>query len=378
MVPSESSAATICSLGLCAQRHGALQVCSAACSDIGAVRHSNDDLVFADRDCRLFVALDGVGGQAGGAQASRIALNKLRTQIESMCASVGRQVEVDLKNAVKKALGDASAAMQQVAVINPELQKMGTVFALAYVVDDTLLYTRVGDSRVYLVRNGVAKQLTQDETYVQLMVDAGVIPPEQVSQHPMRNVILNAVGAQSAANPPSVQSCSLRPGDTVLLTTDGVTDSLGLDELATVVRANSSPQTIADSLVQAAIEGGSRDNASCVVIQFAANPQRHAETSCQGSRPSTRDDLRAELDKLHTMLVGIESVDEELRGGMEQIARDLQHALRDEDPVDEISAAELGRMGQEIRERALAFEVSHPYLTTAAASIADMLARMGI
>ena len=86
--------------------------------------------------------------------------------------------------------------MIQVAERSPELDKMGTVFALAYIVDGTLLYTHVGDSRVYLIRNKHALQLTSDETYVQLMVDVGVIKPDDVPEHPMRNVVLNAVGTR--------------------------------------------------------------------------------------------------------------------------------------------------------------------------------------
>lgn len=352
---------SICSLGLCRKRKGRLQPRAGACTDIGPVRETNDDLVFAGDDCRLYVALDGIGGNAGGAEASRIVLDKLRSNIESMCA--GGHPDQDLKAAVSKALSDATRAMLQVVDRTPEFEKMGTVFALAYIVDDTLLYTHVGDSRVYLVRQGRARQLTSDETYVQLMVDVGVIEPDDVRAHPMRNVVLNAVSTRSNEGNPVVHSKMLLPGDTVLLTTDGVSDKLSEENLARLVETHAVAEEAATEIVRAAIESGSRDNASCIAVMMDRT---------EDVKIASHDDLHYELTKLHELLSDVDNVDEELRNDMVQIAADIRSALHQND------VSEFATLGRRLSERALAFEVSHPYLTSTVGSLADLLARMGI
>ena len=328
------------------------------------LRETNDDLVFAGEHCRLYVALDGVGGYAGGGEASRIVLEQIRSSIESMCKSTSDQPDVDLKQAVATAISEASNRMIQVAKETPEYGKMGTVFALGYVVNDTLLYTRVGDARVYLVREGQAKQLTLDETYVQLMVDVGVIEPNEVEHHPLRNVVLNAVGTHPLEGPAKVYSTKLQPGDTVLLTTDGVSDKLSEEQLAALVSSDDvDPTATAKDIVQAALDAGTRDNASCVVVRI-----EQVEMPSDGSH----EDLHAELTKLHDMLSNVDTIDDQLRSDMQQIATDIRHALGEEQPAD------LKGLTKDLNDRALAFEVSHPHLTNTIASIVNLLSRMGI
>ena len=214
MTSSTSSIRSLCSLGLCRKRKGPLRPRAGAHSDIG-LRKTNDDLVFSGNHCRLYVALDGIGGQAGGGEASRIVLEQLRSSIESMCESSDGHPVQHLKQAVSDAIVDARQEMLKVAQAAPEFDSMGTVFALAYIIDGTLLYTHVGDARVYLFRDGKTQQLTTDETYVQLMVDVGVIKPSDIPEHPMRNVVLNAVGTRADHPPTLVHSEPLRSGDAV-------------------------------------------------------------------------------------------------------------------------------------------------------------------
>jgi protein phosphatase len=308
--------------------------------------------------------LDGIGGHAGGCEASRIVLEQLRTNIESMCAATASQPDQDLRLAVSNALKFSTKSMLQFAVQKPDFDKMGTVFALAYVIDGMLLYTHVGDCRVYLVRRGKSRQLTSDETYVQLMVDAGVIGPDEVPDHPMRNVILNAVGTRSTDGDPVVHTVALLPEDTVLLTTDGVTDALSDEEMVSIIQGHPNPDEAAKALVRAAIDAGSRDNASCVVVAI----DRVEETD-----PSKgQDDLHIELAKLHEMLSDVQTVDEELRSDMVRIAEDIRQALGKNEPK------ELSTLGKRLENRALEFEVSHPRLTAVVASITDMLSQIGI
>lgn len=356
---------SLCSLGLCRNRKGCLTLRAGTHSHIG-LRKSNDDLVCADEHCRLYVALDGIGGSAGGAEASRVLLEQLTTNIESMCGSATQEPELDLSSAVLNALTKATEEMQCVAKARPEYEKMGAVFALAYIVNDTLLYTHVGDARVYLVRQGRARQLTTDETYVQLMVDVGVIDPAEVPEHPMRNVILNAVGTKPPEALPTVHKRLLLPGDVVLLTTDGVSDKLDEEMLGKLLNIDTDPAVLAKTVVEAALLAGTSDNASCVVVRVDRSADAEA---------NQHDDLQAELAKLHEMLLHVDSLDDDLRKDMAKLADEIRDSLQATEPND---TSELGRLRQEISDRALEFEVSHPHLTNVVASIVNLLARIGI
>lgn len=359
---SPSAIRSLCSLGLCRGRKSRLRTRAGAHSDIG-LRETNDDLVFAGDHCRLYVALDGIGGHAGGGEASRIVLEQLRSSIESMCASAGAHADQDLSQAVTQAVVDAREEMLKVAKETPEYDSMGTVFALAYVVDETLLYTHVGDARVYLYREGKTRQLTTDQTYVQLMVDIGVIDPDEIAEHPMRNVILNAVGTRSGKTPALVHSKMLLPGDVVLLTTDGVSDKLSEEDLSHLLSVDKPSKVIAEAVVTAALEAGTNDNASCVVVRV----DRTGDVAAH-----EHDELHAQLTKLHQMLENVEEVDNELRADLQKISEGIRKALRADGQTD------LQRLRSELRERALEFEVSHPHLTNAVASIVNSLAGLGI
>jgi len=352
-----------CSVGMCRTRKGPLKTSAGGHSDIGNVRISNDDLVFASNDCRLYVVLDGVGGHAGGGEASLIVLKKLRANIEAMCEQHSGEVNQGLEESVRNSMKAATRSMLALAHEYPNLARMSTVFALAYVVDGVLLYTHVGDCRIYLLRNGQARQLTNDETFVQMLVDSGQLRPEEAANHPMKNIVMNAVGTRSVQYDPVVKSVMLLPGDTIMLTTDGVTDALSNAELAKFTCGKDDPQEKAAAIVQAALDAGSRDNASCIV----ASVERASVSDSGGG-----DDLHFELAKLHDLLSHVESIDEGLRDEMAQVAEDLRIALRQSPPN------ELGDLKDRLHERALRLEAEHPHLMAAVSSITNILAGMGI
>lgn len=179
----------------------------------------------------------------------------------------------------------------------------------------------------------------------------------------MRNVILNAVGTRSDDPPALVHSKMLLPGDVVLLTTDGVSDKLTDEDFSQLLGVDRDPQVIAQAAVKAALEAGSKDNASCVVVRIDRADDVAADQ---------HDELHAELTKLHEMLTNVEEVDDELRTDMQQIAQDIRQALRED------GQTELQRLRNELSERALKFEVTHPHLTNAIAAIANSLSRIGI
>ena len=354
--PTGKALGRLCSLSLCRKRHRQLRATSGACSNIGRVRDSNDDLVFADDDCRVYMVLDGVSGRAGGGEAARILLDSLRTEIEARCqASTG---ERDLQSAVEAAIVAAGKTIQEIADRHPSLSRMATVFALAFVADNTLYYTHIGDSRIYLVRDGMAKQLTMDDTFVQALLNAHAIDAGDVKKHPMRHVISDRVGADHPRKETMVQSEPLIPGDKVLLTTDGITDSLEPDVIERVLSENRNSEEAAQVLVDAALEHGSQDNASCVVVTV--------DTTSKQTIAGNHDELHGELTKLHEILSDMDGVDDDLRADLEQVAADIRSALG--------ASSDVSHLRGRLKDRILGFELKHPHLTGVVASITDMLA----
>ena len=279
---NETAQINCCSSGSCHKKRDGLTACAGSCCDIGNFRNSNDDLVFASNGCRLYVALDGVGGNAGGAQASQIVLEQIRAKIRSMCFAEVGETREDIEVAVARALRLAALDMIRVGNENPDHRRMGTVFALAFVVDRTLFYTSVGDSRVYLLRGGRLQQLTKDESYVQALVDAGAITTEDARHHPMRNIITNSVSGRFMSEYPVVRKHDLTDGDTLLLTTDGVTDKLLPIEIQNLLNEHEDPMIASERIVELAIEEGSHDNCSCIVVRIQANSDQLISSAKSG------------------------------------------------------------------------------------------------
>lgn len=354
---------SMCTVGHCRQRRDALRTQAAGHSEIGTVRSSNDDLVFASQDCRLYIVLDGVGGYAGGSEASRILLEKLRASIERLCEKSLVEANRGLESGVRKALAEATAAMLRRAESIPNYAKMSTVFALGYVVNGVLLYTHVGDCRLYLVRDGVARQLTVDETFVQLMVDEGSLLPEDAARHPLRNLLLNSVGTNPAQPAPCINSVMLRPSDTLVFTTDGVSDYLDAKEISDLASQSTAPNERAKAIVHAALDAKSRDNVSCVVVDIER--ARHEVTA--------ETELQFELAKLHDMLSSMGDITPDMHADLIRVSDDIRRAIHQDEPQSEIAD-----LRKQLKDHVIDFESKHPQLSSIINGIVDMLSGIGI
>src|SRR5262249_31381081 len=184
---------------------------------------------------------------AGGAEASALALgaiedfalNSLRWLFALNGPVEGGQI--DALEEFKAALRRADARVCETASRHPELKGMGTTLTMAYGHGTELFLAHAGDSRCYLLRGGVLHQLTRAHTWVQELVDGGVIPAENVHHHDLRHVITNAVGGPSPGVQVEVHKVDLEPGDVVLLCTDGLTEMLPDEDIAAVLRAEPDP-----------------------------------------------------------------------------------------------------------------------------------------
>lgn len=273
--------------------HRSLSVRSFGLTDIGKVRSTNQDQFLvavllkalqvehtslpqrrsqqsSDRS-HLFVVADGMGGHAGGEQASSMAINSVETFILETFKWFAEFKEPEQDRVLtdfQTALAEANARVLAEAKDWPELRGMGTTLTLAYSLNDVLFIAHVGDTRCYLCRQGTLYRLTRDHTLVEEMIRNGTLAIEDAAKHHLRHVITNAVGGTSANLKVEVHKLKLEPCDRVLLCSDGLTGMLTDDEINQILHAQEEPDEACRQLVARANEVGGRDNITVVVADF--------------------------------------------------------------------------------------------------------------
>ena len=236
------------------------------------VRSGNEDSFFAEADSRrgVFMVADGMGGHAAGEVASEMAVQivaRSLLQIESVTQS-------DAPDRTAQSLRDANRAIYDRMLAETDKQGMGTTASVLLLSDGHYLIGQIGDSRVYMLRDGALTQLTKDHSYVQEQVDAGLLTPEQARYHPYSNVITRCVGASEGVEP-DLYAGEVRAGDVFLVASDGLTGMVDDRRLQQILLARSGPGRIVDSLIAEANGRGGLDNITAIVVQvvgFEAPP----------------------------------------------------------------------------------------------------------
>jgi len=259
---------------------------TAARTNTGQVRENNEDHIhlWAEDEFALAIVADGMGGAAAGEEASQIAVDSVRAALEAPQEHGDR----DFLNAMSieyiaqqlcDAIRTANLRIVERASSNPELRGMGTTVTMVFVRGTEAIFTHVGDSRAYLIngRDRFITQITADHSFVEALVAAGHITHEQAEEHPMRNVLYRALG-QSDDIDVDVYETRLRPGDRLLLCSDGLTRHVKPHEIADVVLSDEEPELASEALIDLANSRGGEDNVSVIIILVeATDPERYRE-----------------------------------------------------------------------------------------------------
>lgn len=227
---------------------------SVAVTDPGLIRPNNEDSAHAGP--RLIAVADGIGGQPSGEVASQIVIAAL-AKVETM---VNSQEPLTLMQA---ALDAASQRMREVAEKDRTTDGMGTTVTALFLREDRIALFHVGDSRAYRMRAGTLEQLTRDDTYVQSLVDQGLLAREDARHHPQRSLITQAV--QGGHYEPSIAVIPVVPGDRFLICSDGLSDIVTDQAIADVLHAHPVLRQCADRLIKLALQAGAPDNVTVVV-----------------------------------------------------------------------------------------------------------------
>ena len=258
----------------------------AARSDVGMIRAGNEDSFFAEANEKrgLFIVADGMGGHAAGEVASEMAVQIISRELAGIMEinNGDNAAAAKVAEAVKK----ANSKIYERTITEVDKQGMGTTASVLILTGSRYLIGQVGDSRVYLLRDGKLRQLTKDHSYVQEQVDAGFLTPEQARYHPYSNVITRCVGASDSVEPDTYNG-EVKTGDVYLVASDGLTGMVDDRRLQQLLFSRATPGRVVDALISEANGRGGLDNITAIVVQVTAAESNGGDAPT-GETPAVR------------------------------------------------------------------------------------------
>jgi serine/threonine protein phosphatase PrpC len=277
-----------------------LRIQAASQTDPGKVREQNEDYCYfqmsssGDEAKGLFIVADGMGGYQAGEVASKLAVDEIRETLNPLFAPSSAQETVALtpssspesgsqtrrlpesrevakiNDRLKQAITKANEAIVSYGKARKEARGLGSTVTVAVVLGSSAYIANVGDSRTYLLHKGQLRPITKDHSLVARLVDAGHITPEQIYDHPQRNLIYRSLGAGHHTVEVDVFYQPLEPGDMLLLCCDGLWEMVREDEITRILSSDADLETICQELIDAANRGGGEDNITAVVVRCSS------------------------------------------------------------------------------------------------------------
>lgn len=270
----------------------------ANCTDTGRTRRVNEDsmVTFDSPNGRVVAVCDGMGGQNAGDVASQLAVAVIQDILSDNTFATPEE-------AITSSVLAANQAILRKASMNEDMQGMGATCVMLIVKDDKVYYGSIGDSRIYYIANGMIRQITKDQSYVQTLVDAGQITLAEAEHHQDKNQITNALGVEGMT-PPVIGQMPIipEPNSTFLLCSDGLSGMINNNTiLNTVSRHDLSLNERARMLVEQANEAGGLDNITVQLVEF---PAENMAMSPMGS-PAVSSAIAQPKKKSHAVLYSL-------------------------------------------------------------------------
>jgi PPM family protein phosphatase len=236
-------------------------------TDPGKVRGHNEDSYFINEEMRFFIVADGVGGHQAGEKASEMVVKILPEMIRSLLNENKDYKTEELVSLLSSAITKLNREVNVASNENPSYRGMGATVVSCLVYENHGIFSYMGDSRAYLLRDSVISRLTQDHSIVGLMMRMGELTQKEADQHPMRHVITRHVGMDGDFGPDTI-IVELKPGDKVLLCTDGLSDMVSDEDMSEIISSVKNIDEACEQLVEAANDAGGRDNITVVIIEY--------------------------------------------------------------------------------------------------------------
>lgn len=236
-------------------------------TDIGMIREVNQDYVYVSdlpvgNLPNLFIVADGMGGHKAGEFASRFTVEVVKDEL-------AKSTEEGPEAMIRQAITSANQRLLETAKQDSKLEGMGTTLVVATVIERTLYFANVGDSRLYLLNNDI-KQVSKDHSLVQEMVRLGGIKQEDAKNHPDKNIITRAIGAKEQVEV-DFYEYRLKKGDIVLMCTDGLSNMVEDTEILHIVKGSRDIVEAVEGLINKANENGGKDNIGIVAVDAFAD-----------------------------------------------------------------------------------------------------------
>ncbi|MBR6956575.1 MAG: Stp1/IreP family PP2C-type Ser/Thr phosphatase [Firmicutes bacterium] len=234
-------------------------------TDKGILRSSNEDACFVLLHDKVYILADGVGGGNSGEIASRTAVSEIANYVVKHPLSHLLD-KYEIVGYMRDAFEAANTKIYDMARAHEENFGMATTAIIVYVNKGKAYIGNIGDSRVYLYRNGDYLQLTEDHTYVNTLVKAGILSREEADQDERKNVIIKALGAEPTVEPDFFQ-VEVKKGDILLACSDGLYDEVSDEEIVEIIKEKDNMNELAAELIARANRNGGRDNITIITLQ---------------------------------------------------------------------------------------------------------------
>jgi len=246
-------------------------------TNVGLVRTNNEDsfatLRLASNAC-LLVVCDGMGGLENGEDASRIAIDTFVSKVRSAVlpyvsydklSGFGEaRVSATLENAVDSANEEV---LKEISKRKDEIKVMGSTLVGILLINERAYVVSVGDSRAYFAFDGSVMQITKDHSYVQMLIEEGMLTPDEALKHPKRNAITRAIGIRASVSP-DFYRIDLKPGCRLLLCSDGLTNYAKAEDIERILLSDNDNVFVCGELISSALAGGGRDNVTVIVLDY--------------------------------------------------------------------------------------------------------------
>jgi PPM family protein phosphatase len=230
-------------------------------TDKGCARPSNQDAFYIDPEGRYFIVADGMGGHAGGEEASRLATETVKAFLDANWHRDSYTPDLILKEAIAR----ANQAILQDQAANPSRSDAGTTIVVVLFKNSQPWYAHVGDSRLYRLRGAKLEQVSEDHTWIARAIQNGVVNLDEARRHPWRHMLLQCLGREDL-KPSQARPIALQPGDRLLICSDGLTEELTDDRITYHLKTVRSSPYAVKTLIEAAKAKGGRDNITVIVI----------------------------------------------------------------------------------------------------------------
>lgn len=235
-----------------------------ALTDVGKNRVTNQDYVYCKSDAvgnlpNVFIVADGMGGHKAGDIASV-------TAVDAVLKSIEQSKKTDVISIMEEAVREANKTLYEKSKSNEEWAGMGTTLVLATVMDNTIFVANIGDSRLYLIDDGI-HQITRDHSYVEEMVSIGEIDKSEARTHSKKNIITRAIGVEEETHADFFE-VQFKKGDKLLMCSDGLTNMIEDNDILSVIAGNNDIESTVHKLIDLANDSGGKDNIAVLIAEL--------------------------------------------------------------------------------------------------------------